>query len=354
MTTKNNWQILVLAAATLLVAACDPFPSKPGGDPSVVRVTTYDGSVSNTVERTTGAAGTVATDLATPFSAIFVQFNKPMDGSSIQAANTMANGVLYFTDATDQCLPAAGVSLTGFTANTSVCDYSSSPTDGGQMAIWSQDPLVLGDTYTVTGSVKDYEGKSLPVDVTVQVDDTPFAVPSSNGYTISVFWWERAVPGAYTLETAPDASGAPGTWTTLGAATCDGIECVFTHNELEPLSGHWYRLTEAGQTRRQIGAAVFGTSAGRAITLANVAVGGVVQPGQLRATWSSITGATGYLLERKASTDTAWVDTGYTGTTRNFVSTGLTSGTTYEFRVRPLYADLVVVSPGPVASRIAP
>jgi hypothetical protein len=371
MKNTNKWQFLVIVAAALSAAACDPFPAAPSGDPAVVRVTTYDGSVSSTVERSGGAAGTVSTDLATPFSTIFIQFNKPMDGSSIQDPADYGKGILYFdptaTPPTSGCVAASGLSLGGaFSTNTletAVCNYSSSATDGGQIAIYSLNLMVLGETYTVSGTVRDYEGKSLPINVTVQVDDTPFATPSSNGYTNIVQWWERAAPGAYTLDTAPDVSGAPGTWApVVGAPTCDGVECTYNHIALNPLSKHWYRLTEVGQTRRQIGSAVQGTSLGRAVTLANVAVAGVVQPGQLRATWSTVTGATGFVLERSLNPDATpavWttVYTAVTNTTgsRNFVDTLLTSGTTYYYRVTPTYTPAVTgLSPGPVASRVAP
>lgn len=54
---------------------------------------------------------------------------------------------------------------------------------------------------------------------------------------------------------------------------------------------------------------------------------------QVGLTWNSIAGITNYIVEYKASADSVWLSTSYTGTTTSFTQTGLAFNTSYDFRV---------------------
>jgi hypothetical protein len=87
MKTINSRHLLPLAAIALIAAACDPFPAAPGGDPQVVRVVSTDQTWtfhSVSVENPGTSAGTMVYDQAYPLDAIYIQFNKPMSGLTLQ------------------------------------------------------------------------------------------------------------------------------------------------------------------------------------------------------------------------------------------------------------------------------
>jgi hypothetical protein len=67
--------------------------------------------------------------------------------------------------------PGTGV----YAAYTSVCYNPQSVTDGAQLVITPTQGLVLGTTYRIQGTVQDYEGKSLALDVSVTVSDAVVA-----------------------------------------------------------------------------------------------------------------------------------------------------------------------------------
>jgi hypothetical protein len=176
MKTMTKWQLPLLAVATLLVAACDPFPSAPGGSPKLVRVV-----ASGTDLVIVGAGGDETLGLgpaavADPSnvtvpgvsgdSIIFIQFNKPLDGSTIQASpdvDSSGNPIA------GSCTPAANLTMSAtWPAGTAVCYYPASPDDGAQIYIEPAAVMATGD-YTISGTIKDYEGKSITIGVTFQV-----------------------------------------------------------------------------------------------------------------------------------------------------------------------------------------
>jgi hypothetical protein len=182
MTNNSKWMMPVLAIATLLVAACDPFPSKNTSPPKVVRVIA---SGTNYVDTTTEgvsvadpasiALGSVDVD-----AVLFIQFNKDVDGSTIQATTNytstydavpLSTACRMFADNT--VTPNLAGSPLTFSANwpagSLVCYYPSAATDGGQIYIAPGDVLVSGQAYTVNGTVKDFDGHTLTLGVTFNV-----------------------------------------------------------------------------------------------------------------------------------------------------------------------------------------
>jgi hypothetical protein len=288
MKTNSMKQLLPLAAIILVAAGCDPFPPKPGGDPRVVRVTTADQTGTGnsvTVENTGTTAGTVSNDGAFPRDTIYVQFNKPMNGSSFQfykAVDANGNpftppidpasvGVLPTFPAGvpyDVCRPATNLTLTGFTDGPPVIDPNSDPTstsyqadhasdhlqrtttcynpgapsDGGQLVVTPGAPLVAGTVYKIAGNVQDYQGKTVTLDITITVVPTTFAMTTDGyqnwgnaftyAYSMAIDWFPSAGATAYTVQrTATDPAGTtPPVWTDIvtDAAPADVCDDVFS------------------------------------------------------------------------------------------------------------------------------
>jgi len=165
MKTMTKWQLPLLAAATLLVAACDPFPSAPGGDPRLVRVVASGTDLVIVEGAAVANAAAVTVPGVSGDSVLFIQFNKPLDGRTIQASpdfDSSGNPIA------GSCTPAANLTVTGWPAGTAVCYMPASPDDGAQIYIEPAAVLATGD-YSISGTIKDYEGKSLTIGVTFQV-----------------------------------------------------------------------------------------------------------------------------------------------------------------------------------------
>ena len=86
-----------------------------------------------------------------------------MDGLTIQKyPQYNADGSTFVPPGgADPCTPADTFDVSSFPAGTLVCFDPSSATDGASAVIYPGDLLLYGTTYTVGGTVKDYEGKSL-------------------------------------------------------------------------------------------------------------------------------------------------------------------------------------------------
>lgn len=227
MKTIHMRHLLPIAAVALTVAGCDPFPAKPGGDPRIVRVAATDQNWTyhSSVVENSGTPGTVVVPDAFPLDKIYIQFNKPMNGMTLQKyADTDPAIPIDPATVGIQSLPAdlgaspprpapvpdngrpfssctvpTNLTLGGFEevpgvpgvydpathdfqpgtgtypVHTSVCYMPSSPSDGGYIVITPAVPLKVGTTYTVKGTVKDYQDKALAIDVTVMVDPMPYS-----------------------------------------------------------------------------------------------------------------------------------------------------------------------------------
>jgi hypothetical protein len=374
MNTTITKFLLPLAALAMGSVACDPFPAKPGGDPAIVRVITYGGAggASNTVETVTGG-NTVSTDYAQPDDYIRVQFNKPMDGSTIQKyPQYNADGSTFVPPGgADPCTPADTFDVSSFPAGTLVCFDPSSATDGASAVIYPGDLLVYGTTYTVGGTVKDYEGKSLTIHVTVTVDERPIPF-GVDGYTTGVDWFDS---GADSYEVLWSPTGAAGSFTSLAvvdpAVDCDGVLCEVLHYELEPHTDYWYQVTETTGTTTTARPAAQGPASTLGALTPTLGVASTTTPppvilkGIIRVAWGSVQHAVSYQLER--STDGNTWEVAATQTGRTFYdgtpapSTAvpttdgtLTSGATYWYRVTPVFAGGVSPFLGNVASKAAP
>lgn len=250
--------ILALASAALLTAACDPFPDAPGGAPQVLRAVSTGTSVGGNIEQTADLPdpANVVVDDATGDANFVVWFTKEMDGSSIQALPDI-DPLTGLPPATDPC-DIAGSPLTtsgNFPAGTTLCYASGSAQGGGLIQITPSDYMDVG-VYTVSGTVRDYEGNPLDFAATFNVTHKPWLVPS-DAYTIDVGWTNDSVnatgfiiertstadgsdplPGATWTEVVPDAQ-----WAVPGST---GNNAIFRNAGLEPGTDYFYRITPVG------------------------------------------------------------------------------------------------------------
>jgi len=369
MNTKLTKFLLPLAALALGSVACDPFPAKPGGDPAVVRVVTYGGSLgtSNTVETVTGG-NTASTDYAEPDSIIRVQFNKPMDGASIQAYNNYNAPV-----GVDPCTPAALFDVSDFPAGTLVCYDPTSATDGGSAVVLPGALLVYGTTYTVAGSVKDYEGKSLTLNVSVTVDQRPIPF-GVDGYTTGVDWFDSGTATSYEVLRASSAAG-PFTLVVTAdpAVDCDGVLCEVLDLEKVPNTDYYYQVkeitgvTSVTRPAAQTPGSTFGALSPTLGVVSTTTVPPTIIPGTIRVAWGSTQGSDGYDVETSldgttwalyshhtAASRVVYLGTPAPGTTVPTAAGTLTPGTVYYVRVTPTFASGFVAEKGNVGSKVSP
>jgi hypothetical protein len=254
MNNTKTGTILVLAVASLLTAACDPFPKAPGGAPGVLRAVSTGTSPGGNVEQSADnpdPANVVVND-ATGDANFFVWFTKEMDGTTIQALpDTDTSGA-------DPCdMATSPLTNSGnFPAGSEICYASGSAQGGGILTVIPADYLDVG-TYTVGGNVKDYQGNTLAFSATFNVTHKPWLVPS-DAYTIDVGWTNDSTATGFTIErtadanAAGDAPAADATWTTVAqnrqwaAPTSTGNNAIFRNAGLEPGTTYFYRITPEG------------------------------------------------------------------------------------------------------------
>ncbi len=374
MNTNLTKLLMPLAALAFGSVACDPFPAKPGGDPAVVRVVTYGGASgdSNTVETVTGG-NTVSTDFAQLDDFIAVHFNKPMDGSTIQKyPNYNSDGTPFVPPVgADACTPADGLVLTTFPAGTTACYNPTSPTDGGQLVITPGDLLVYGTTYTIGGTVRDYEGKALTLAITLTVDKRPISF-GVDGYTTKVTWFNSPTATTYDVLRSDTAAGTytPIATGLLASTVCTAGLCEVLDRYKDPETKYFYQVKEGAVLRPD--ALEPATTRSALIPTLGVATTTTPPPqvlaGIIRVAWGSISGATGYSLETSPdgttwtavptmTTRTYYDGTPSPGTAVPAAAGTLTTGATYYFRVTPVFGGApvgYVPVKGVVGSKVAP
>lgn len=395
MKTNHMRHLLPLAAIALIASGCDPFPAAPTQAPQVVRVISTDETWtfhSVTVENPGTSAGTVVLSNAYPLDQIYVQFNKPMNGLTLQKyADYDANGNKVDPATVPEgtlCARPANLTATGFGPATEFCYYPASVTDGGQMVITPDAEMAVGTTYRVTGTVQDYEGKSLPIDITVTVDPLPTATAVDGlahpgygvtyAYGLMVDWFPTGAAG-YNLSWSTDAGAnwtagvsVPNTACVPATDFVDGSEigytvCEYTVPELPACTStdctdYLFRVSDVTTPTawREIEGPV-NTRGSLPVTLTNFAATGSPDliPGAVQLAWGRVKGTLSatqtWLVERAPDdagapgtwaditaslTTTAGAARALTSTTRGGVDlTATPPGTAFWYRVRPVYAS---------------
>ena len=191
--TNIKWSILGVLAAAAMLAACDPYEDQSTAAPVVVAVTATNGAPSipglgdYTEGTASGTAWTVA-DVPSDCAAgvvtshepiLFVTSNQVLDGASIQAGlqDCTPAGTPAWLTATPPA-PLGETWYACFQPGTPSPDLGSNvvifrDTSGGQSG-WDTASLTEASndavtTYTFDGSVRDWQGQGMLIDVTVTV-----------------------------------------------------------------------------------------------------------------------------------------------------------------------------------------
>jgi hypothetical protein len=236
--------LALLAAAVAVTAACDPFPSKPSGPPTVSRAIA-SGSFIVDNEGPFPDVQNIVVDDATQDSIFYVWFNKPMDGSTIQAYSdtaTLPTGVASACD-----LAASPLATKLVPAGSTICFSPSSPIDGGLIQVTPPDLLVVG-SYKIGGTVKDYQGTPLSFLATFKVTLKP-ALTANDPYTVAVDWANDPAATGFTIQrTDTDPATTTPVWTDVVTGQAWGPPPAFRDTGLVPGSTFWYRIVPEGVT----------------------------------------------------------------------------------------------------------
>lgn len=272
MKTMTKWQLPLLAVATLFVAACDPYPATDKSTPTVVRVVTSGSAYVEVDGAAVANPAAIAVAGVSADSLLYIQFNKDVDGSSIQAAPNYDANHDPVPPSTACALGGSPLNLAGgaaFPAGTLVCYLPSAPTDGGQIYVQpGAQGLRLGlGAYTVAGTVRDYQGQGVTIGVNFNVLDELVAADASDTsvapavYEIDLSWpgWMTNAT-TYQIERAPNVPGtvtppvpdAPGTFAVIATGvptTIAGKYATYADTTVAAATKYWYRVsTEAPAT----------------------------------------------------------------------------------------------------------
>ncbi|HET9553205.1 MAG TPA: hypothetical protein VFP50_09580, partial [Anaeromyxobacteraceae bacterium] len=174
--------LALLAAAVAVTAACDPFPAKPSGPPTIEKAIA-SGAFTAEVDAPYADLNAIVVDDAAQDSVLYIWFNKPMDGSTIQAfpdvdpktGTTPLDPLRPNPDyPTKSSVPFLAVQNTcelarspleptsALPAGSSICFTPSSPILGGLLAVTAPPPAVadgvplfVAGSYEVGGTVND-------------------------------------------------------------------------------------------------------------------------------------------------------------------------------------------------------
>lgn len=245
----SKWMIAV-AVAALGSVACDPYPKENTSAPRVDRVLAVGDSVVD-VE----FPGPYVLDVGEWGSLAFiVQFNKPMDGLSIQSEPTTKSDGTANTSI-HVCDPAAGLTITpaGPVGTYYTCYYPSTPdtTSGSQLILQtvpgssrtSGSFFPGGVDYHLTGTVKDLQGNPLAIDATFRVAVGAAAAPAltPSAGSVVVDWTAVTNATTYDVQRAPDVTGAAGTY----ADVATGLTAL-TYTDTVAAGTYWYRIVSHG------------------------------------------------------------------------------------------------------------
>jgi len=264
---------LLAAATSIALVGCDPYANEDTSPPVVVgAIANADGHAYDAPAPTTGTAwsiGGIATVCAapavtavTPF--IFVQASKLLDGRSIQASTADCTPAGNWLAVSGPALPGASSWYACYSPGSPRSEQGGSVViyrgpSGGSAGWTDAEDLdasaTVVTTYRFTGTVKDKQGNSLPVDVTATLNPNP-GVPGDPTYTygagpaVTIAWSAADCGGAatYAIERAPNAPAgtppddAPGTWAALaGAGAVAGL--TYTDSTVTAGTKYWYRVT---------------------------------------------------------------------------------------------------------------
>ncbi len=388
MKTLTKWMLAALA--TTAVVGCDPFEEAVGGPPAVIGAGFTDTTAGNcpngdciaytgtgsgstwTVPGVKSICSSAVDGQSSVSGFIFVKFNKLLDGGSIQVSPNP-------TSPTIDCTPAAALNLVvtingsatppaGETWYACYDPQAPAPTEGASVIIflgptatppsgWSDAlPVPASGTATTTvhatGTAHDKDGTAAPFDVTVSIlpDPAPGTPAFSNFLptSLTLDWTPACVAvNNYDLQRAPDVAGAAGPYVTITTTTAT----TFGDTGLTTGNSYWYRVVANVTTPPPV-TATSGeakTSTAPAVPAAPTLTAGAAGSGSVTVTWTAVTGATSYRVQRSLDNVT-FVNVATNLTTLTFTNTGLASGTTYYYRIVAVNARAVITATGAAAT----
>lgn len=399
----TNPRILLssLAALGLMAAGCDIFPEQPGGTPAVVRVLAVDQLAYTTPLEVNaadaggtwnlggpGIAGVDASNVNPPgpnghasrFQIIDVQLNKVIDGTTVQKApddcTPAANGLTVTTTPAQPatCGDSNLSQISCFTTNWFACYTSESadPSVGSQILVFqlpdgaAYDPtaapagqgagLLPGFTYAVSGTVKDHSGADLAIKASVTTQTAPMVTGVTTN-SVTLEWNRTSDVASVDVQRAPDdGTGAPGTFATV-AGGAGVIASTLTDNTGAGTEGtpFWYRLVLNPGASAANSGGTNATTQAATVTPTFAAVTATT----LTVNWTaSAAGVDTYNVQR--APDAAGVagtyntlKSGLAATVGTYNDTGLTTATTYWYRIVSVTAN-GVINKGPGANVTTP
>jgi len=227
-------------------------------------------------------------------------------------------------------------------------------TVAGNMTYWYR----VGATNSTGSSYSASAPVTTPVDPGTPVPGMP-GTPTYSSVTASylyVNWTTVTGAASYKIERAPDASGAPGTWTQIAS----GVTALTYLNSsgLTANTAYWYRVraTNAGGDGPYSAASSVMTlpNAPGTPTFSNVASHSVT------VNWTAPTGgAASYKVERATSSGGPWTQVASGVTTLTYTDATVAANVTYWYRVRAANAagadgnfSAAASVPTPVASNL--
>lgn len=384
MKTLTKWMLAALAATA--VAGCDPFQEAVGGPPAVIGAgftdTTagscpdqaciaYTGTGSGstwTVPGVKSICSSAVDGQASVTGFIFVKFNKLLDGASIQDPSLFP-----------ACVPAAALNLAvtidgggppgGETWYACYNPQAPAPTEGASVIIflgpsatppsgWKGALPVPASgtavtTVRATGTAHDKDGAAAPFDVTVDIAPDP--LPGTPSFTnilptsLTVDWTPACVPvTSYDLQRADDVAGAPGPYATITTTTPP-----FGDTGLTTGNNYWYRVVANVTTPPPATLTSGEAKTGTAPAVPAAPTLTATSSTSVSVSWTPVTGATSYRVQRSPNNTTfTTVASNLTGTT--FTNTGLTTGTTYYYRIVAVNSGAVDAATGAAATSTGP
>ncbi len=392
MKTLTKWMLAALA--TTAVVGCDPFEEAVGGPPAVIGAGFTDTTAGNcpngdciaytgtgsgstwSVPGVKSICSSVVDGQSSVTGFIFVKFNKLLDGGAIQASPpdctpapalnltvtpAAPTGQAWYACYNPQApAPTDGPSIIVFLGPCSVasatCTTPSAPPSGWDGALPVPASGTATTTVQATGTAHDKDGTAAPFNVTVSIlpDPAPGTPAFSNilPTSLTVDWTPACVAvNNYDLQRAPDVSGAAGLYATITTTTAT----TFGDTGLTTGNTYWYRVVANLTPTGTATSGEASTSTAPAVPAQPTLTAGAAGSGSVTVTWTLVTGATSYRVQRAPDVAGAPgtfvnVATNLTGT--SFTNTGLTSGTTYWYRI--VAANSSATSTGPSLSIVAP
>lgn len=210
--------------------------------------------------------------------------------------------------------------------------------------------VIPGDTYyyrvsaVITGDTINTDNVWSDIISVTSADAlaAPATLTPSNVYDTSVTWTWASVSGAtgYVLERATNSSFSAGLTTVY-----TGSLLTDTNSGLTPGTTYYYRVhaTKSGFT-------TVTTTSSNTVLAAALAASASLTPSAVTSTgmtltWIAVTNATGYILERATAADfSTGLTTIYTGSGLTFGDSGLTTATTYYYRVHATKSGFTTVT----------